>query len=1224
MLGTIAIGLGILGLGALVSSFILDELTEDEKAKQQDLYDNYEYFSSRKEKELKDILNRFNISKEELWNSNNEKIVQARNEYFNKFQDETDEFIIKVQDLLREQLKSKLMIRDEIKVGIDRIKRMRNNQTTFLRHEAMDNLDRELHEALNRTYAYENYLKGYKSYLYPYIKRKKKIEHDFKMFSFKLPGNSPYTGKLMFMEKELLLKGEISEYVDDIVPIKYIFNEDDIIDELDNKINIPVLVSNSKFNKTTYMSEYELSAAKGYLKDISINQNRIGIEAKVKEHKILKNGTPTIILDYKGLELNLYRNNLENPKRTPPCGTTIRVYPKKWDCALRYTVEVSERYQDSLKSFQFDTLPVVLSDEEGTGFIEYVKENEVDFENNEWKIGPLKESEIPKVSELKIQFGNEILFSVRLEGDENPYFGFVEILDKKEAFLPEDIFTVMEATLTLCNEDDIEEFEEENFRNIKNLSIMLFNEFKIQKALKTSHKGMNYFNKWAEINDKLINYLEKGKSVTCEVENFSFHKKDKKSGLAVFIANIVKDDVIKEYIEEVSDKFYQEFFIEDENGDYALVEFSNTGDKLFLYGDHDDIVSKSLLTIFVKVFPYPEIQQKRALADFRSGRITNSKFQSYILDSSNIESNKGMDSINKFYNENLSENIPQKQAVIKVIEEQDIFMIQGPPGTGKTTVIREIIKQHIEKHINDRILIVSQANVAIDNVLKGMPKEFNYKIIRCGKEDKIDEVLKDISFETKYNKYIEKINSKECSSNNFGLIKWKEIINKGKGKYNSVVGELLLKSHSIVGATCVGLAQKQIGLDRIEFDLVIIDEVGKALPAEILLPLNRAKKIIMIGDHKQLPPTINPVLLDKEKIELHEIEYCKDELFEKSLFENLYENCPSSNKSILKTQYRMPAVIGTMVSECFYNAELENGDITYSYSPIYFRKNLNILDMSKDYEFREHKEGNAPITNDKEAKVVYDVVRAIRSKVGVDKRIAVISPYRRQKSVISSYLREHGINIFEENIAVNTIDAFQGEEAEIVLYCTTRSKKRTNYFSDLARLNVALSRSKNDLLIIGSLNYFRSYGNDHILNKIADYISVNGEIIEYSNVENPMDKIACTMEEKTDNSNEFVDKSNQTKKSIDESIFTFEKINNSIEDNKQFLMNINYINVSDEFKCTPPKREKIEKFIKYYLENGKLDKAISIDKNNQIKNGYARYLASLELGLEKILVELNK
>lgn len=85
---------------------------------------------------------------------------------------------------------------------------------------------------------------------------------------------------------------------------------------------------------------------------------------------------------------------------------------------------------------------------------------------------------------------------------------------------------------------------------------------------------------------------------------------------------------------------------------------------------------------------------------------------------------------------------------------------------------------------------------------------------------------------------------------------------------------------------------------------------------------------------------------------------------------------------------------------------------------------------------------------------------------------------------------------------VNTIDAFQGDEAEIVLYCTTRAIKRTRYFSDVARLNVALSRAKNDLLIIGSLKYLKSYGSSHILYNIADYIEKKGEVIRYVPTEN--------------------------------------------------------------------------------------------------------------------------
>mgnify|MGYP004587717553 CR=1 FL=1 len=166
------------------------------------------------------------------------------------------------------------------------------------------------------------------------------------------------------------------------------------------------------------------------------------------------------------------------------------------------------------------------------------------------------------------------------------------------------------------------------------------------------------------------------------------------------------------------------------------------------------------VTVFNKIFPYPEVQQNRALYKFRCGDIVNSNFKSYILNASNIEGNKKYKNDIEFYNKKLIENRAQKESVVKALSESELFMIQGPPGTGKTTVIREIIRQFVKENINSRILIVSQANVAIDNVLKDLPTELLKDTIRCGNEDKIDDELKKISFENKYNAYIKKINDK--------------------------------------------------------------------------------------------------------------------------------------------------------------------------------------------------------------------------------------------------------------------------------------------------------------------------------------------------------------------------------------------------------------------------------------------------------------------------------
>lgn len=1210
MLGMIAAGLGILSIGITVSTFLVDGMTEEEQLKQQQMEEDFNNYQENKKQELDQIIHQYNITKEEFICSHEEEIVRLRVEYKQKQNNEKINFIQNIQNIVNEQLLAKEELKDEIDEHIRNIKKLRKNQQqSFLRGEAINTLQRELEEAKSKVFAYKDYLKSYNSYLKGYLRSSKEVDEDFIMFSFVLPKEYPYRGKLMFMDKKCLMEYQFINNVDGIVDVGYYFEEDYLIEDLDDDVMIPVLVSESRFDRDNYRSMYSLSAAKGYIKHIAIDQRKIGIEAKVVEHVFEKTDKYTkqyIKLDYKGITLKLNKRDLENPNRTPPCGTSIRVYPKKWDYALKYDIEVSQKYQDSLKVFNFSDIPLVFNEETASEFEEYITANQLSFEGDEWKIGPLSENQIPNVTEIKLQYGNELVFTAQVKNNEMSYFVFKEILKKEDALKPDDIFIVMEATLNCIFEDELDELEKDIFENMTDLAILVSNEFKLQKGIKNSHEGMTYFNKWAEITDKLINYLYKGKSIICEVDEIVYSRKDR-NNMVVSKANILNAEQVREYIEEVSNVFRTEFFLENKDNEYITVEFSPTAEIIYIIGNHKLDLDTSIINIYVKRFSYPEVQQKRALNDFRSGMLANGKLQAYILNSSNIESNLYENLDIEFINKNLINNKAQKECVERALKEKDIFLIQGPPGTGKTTVIREIINQHIKYHRNDRILIVSQANVAIDNVLKGMDKSLMDDIIRCGHEEKIDEELKSISFEFKYRDYIKKINQKEETLENRDLLKrWKNIVNKSYGKYNANVGELILKRHSIIGATCVGLAQKQIGLDRLEFDLVIIDEVGKALPAEILIPLNRAKKVIMIGDHKQLPPIVHTALYDSDKIELDDKEYCQDELFEKCLFENLYEMCPNTNKSMLRTQYRMPAVIGSMISECFYESKLENGESTYNKKPIYLESNLNILDMSKDKLFVENQEGKSSVTNEREAKVVCQIIKDIRKKIGVEKRIAVISPYKGQRRVILNTLRNEGINIFENNIAVNTIDAFQGDEAEIVLYCTTRSKRKTKYFSDIARLNVAFSRAKNELIIIGSLDYFDKYGKNHILHKISEYIRKKGNVIDYM---------------KSKYNEEYI--VSITHKNIKSKLENGEDTASNLNEELKIIL-LSEIIIPEDFKLTPPARNKVENFINYYKIHKKFDKPISVDENLKLKNGYARYIAAKELHLNIVSVKIEK
>ncbi|MCQ2643603.1 hypothetical protein JT099_04535, partial [Helicobacter pylori] len=149
-----------------------------------------------------------------------------------------------------------------------------------------------------------------------------------------------------------------------------------------------------------------------------------------------------------------------------------------------------------------------------------------------------------------------------------------------------------------------------------------------------------------------------------------------------------------------------------------------------------------------------------------------------------------------------------------------------------------------------------------------------------------------------------------------------------------------LSQHQVLGATCVGLAVKHLGIELMEFDVTIIDETGRATAPEILIPALRTKKLILIGDHNQLPPSIDRHLLEQlESDDLQNLDAIDRQLLEESFFENLYKHIPESNKAMLNEQFRMPAPIGSLVSQLFYKEKLKNGAIKNT-SQFYDPKNI--------------------------------------------------------------------------------------------------------------------------------------------------------------------------------------------------------------------------------------------------------------------------------------------
>jgi len=515
-------------------------------------------------------------------------------------------------------------------------------------------------------------------------------------------------------------------------------------------------------------------------------------------------------------------------------------------------------------------------------------------------------------------------------------------------------------------------------------------------------------------------------------------------------------------------------------------------------------------TLKIPTFPSALLRQRNALKDFGIGKIINSDLKTELISPKLIKSNidSSWEAIIakkiKWQNSDLTEN--QKSTITKILSEKNISLVQGPPGTGKTTIIKEIAYQQLTNRPDEKILIVSQQNVAVDNALSRIYQEnkkwFNdstYSFVRIApNEDKVSEELKPFTVDNWFKDYQEKV------KNNYKQIlydtpsmeeyckEWWDLIDKNElREVDNEIIEVLINSHNIIGATCVGLANRSIGLDLIEFDIAIIDEAGRATPPELLIPILRAKKIVLIGDHYQLPPQYDRKLLTAiESDDDDSLNSFDKEFFEKSFFERLYDSLPVTNKSMLTDQFRMPKEVGNLISKIFYNDILQNG---------LEKKNTNFYNSDQiiewiDVQGRQEYDGTSSY-NLKEVENISLLIEDIESNLVAKKTVAIITPYSAQKRRIRNKISKLKLEKIA-NIKIDTVDSFQGEEAQIVIYSTVRTKGNLSFLIDRKRLNVAISRTQENLIFAGHKAFLKNAkvkGKTNLFKKIINYIdSING------------------------------------------------------------------------------------------------------------------------------------
>jgi predicted DNA helicase len=468
----------------------------------------------------------------------------------------------------------------------------------------------------------------------------------------------------------------------------------------------------------------------------------------------------------------------------------------------------------------------------------------------------------------------------------------------------------------------------------------------------------------------------------------------------------------------------------------------------------------------------------------------------------------------------------QKEAVQRALKE-DLFLIHGPFGTGKTTVLVEIILQLLKK--GKKILVTADSNNAVDNVLEKLVNYTN-QVVRIGNLSKVSEkasefyldnlITKESTYEKikelkeKMDKILKKRDKyiKPTPSLKRGLSE-KEILRLaflGKGargvnektiismanwiKYNKEYEEVkeeynLILNHTmkkiVNNAKVILTTNSSSALEIIEdvsFDYLIHDEASQSTEPSSIIPLTKCRKAIFAGDHKQLPPTV--ICESNEELKV-------------SLFERLIIMGKPSYQ--LRIQYRMNEILMEFPNKTFYNNTLIADDSV---------KNIVLSDLNeKIKEINDSVVNDIPIVfidtlGEEHEKIAFskskynlfevDIVEKIVKKLEEfikKENISVISPYKEQ--VIK--LKE------KVDVEVSTVDGFQGRENEVIIFSLVRSNKNEEigFLKDYRRLNVAITRAKRKLIIIGDSNTLSS---DKIYKKLIDFIKKKGLYLTYKDI----------------------------------------------------------------------------------------------------------------------------
>ncbi len=430
-------------------------------------------------------------------------------------------------------------------------------------------------------------------------------------------------------------------------------------------------------------------------------------------------------------------------------------------------------------------------------------------------------------------------------------------------------------------------------------------------------------------------------------------------------------------------------------------------------------------------------------------------------------------------------NLSQNKAIRKVQASKDFAVIHGPPGTGKTTTLVQAIRICLQTE--KQVLVCAPTNTAVDLLTEKL-LEAGLNVLRMGHPARISEELIKTSVDGQiqtHKNFHEIKNLRKTAEEYFKMAgKYKRVFGKEEAQqraayYNEAktclkdarliedyILDDLFNTAQIICCTPVTTSSKF--LSKRKFKTLFFDEASQALEPMVWIPLLKCERIILAGDHHQLPPVVKNIQAQKEGLGL-----------------TLLDKCIETKEavSLLNKQYRMNTPIMKFSNQYFYNNELIADDSVKDYLLIndsndeetFYNKAIEFIDTAGcGLDESQHPETLSSY-NVGEAKLLLNHLEQLitwytNQQVDVKLSIGIISPYKEQVNWLKDELKSYELNqTLIEELRVNTIDGFQGQECDVIYISLVRSNTEQiiGFLSDLRRMNVAITRAKKKLVIIG-------------------------------------------------------------------------------------------------------------------------------------------------------------